>query len=89
MGRRAPLPASDGTAGVYAAAVAGLGVDDAVRRALLGRDARTLGDLIGGRGPMMMQIWAPNEETPQEEESPDREVPQEDRDDDKDLERES
>lgn len=86
LGSKAPLPASEGA---YAAAVAGLEVNDAVRQALLGRDARTLGDLIGGRDRMMMQIWAPNEETPQEDESPDREAPQEDRDDDKESERES
>lgn len=89
MGREASCFALHAGAGGYADRIAGLDVDAPVRVALLARDADTLGDLIGGRGRMAMQVWAPQEDEPVPvEDEPERESPQQD-DDHETPERES
>jgi len=50
----------------YADAVALLEVDHMQRQALLNRDANALSGLLGGRSKMMMQVWAPQEDAPDE-----------------------
>lgn len=72
-------PIFEGSAGDdrYLMAVQALNVPDDLRHALRHRDLSMLGELVGGREKMMMQIWAPQEDEPQEKEVPVRETPDE------------
>lgn len=47
------------SAGEYAATIATLGVDEAQRQALLGRDHAALNDLLGGRATMRFFVNTP------------------------------
>lgn len=85
MGRGASLFAKAGED--YPRSVDQLEVDDHVRAALIDRDAQALARLIGGRGRMMMQVWAPQEDQPQEEDAPSTEEPREGEGDDRDQDR--
>ncbi len=61
----------------YAAAVAKLDIDAALRQALVARDHDSLNDLLGGRGKMMCMIWQPEQEPERKEDQEEREAPDE------------
>lgn len=72
-GRSAPSPAE------YAAAVAGLEVDEPQQRALLDRNGVTLNELLGGNAKMVFAVSLPNEhETIPDDDKDDDGVPDED-----------
>lgn len=51
----------------YAESISSLPIEVDQKQALLDLDADALNRLLGGRAKMMMQVWAPMEDTPGDE----------------------